>query len=172
MNASGIEIERKYLIRMPREAMLQAMPECEIWDIVQTYLLDGEDGSTRRVRSICSGGETRYIHTVKRHLSRLSQREWEAEISQAEYLQLLEQANPALHAIRKRRYRIPYANQILEVDVYSFWKDRATLEIELESEAQQPILPDWISIVREVTGELSYKNRYLAENAPVEEIES
>lgn len=172
MNASGIEIERKYLIRMPQEAMLQAMPECEIWDIVQTYLLDGEDGSTRRVRSICSGGETRYIHTVKRHLSRLSQRELEAEISQAEYLQLLEQANPALHAIRKRRYRIPYANQILEVDLYSFWKDRATLEIELESEAQQPILPDWISIVREVTGELPYKNRYLAENAPMEEIES
>lgn len=172
MNASGIEIERKYLIRMPREAMLQAMPECEIWDIVQTYLLDGDDGSTHRVRSICSGGETRYIHTVKQHLSRLSQREWEREISQSEYLHLLEGANPALHAIRKRRYRISYADQILEVDLYSFWKDRATLEIELESEAQQPILPDWISIVREVTGELPYKNRYLAEKTPMEEIES
>lgn len=171
MNKNGLEIERKYLIRMPDEARLAAMPGCEIWDIVQTYLMDGEDFSTHRVRSIHTGGKLQYIHTIKHRLSDLSHREWEQEVSEAEYLRLLQGANPALHPIEKRRYRIPYAGQILEVDIYSFWKDRGTLEIELDSEAQQVILPEWISIVRDVTGEAAYKNRILAENVPMEEIE-
>ena len=170
MNHNGLEIERKYLIRMPDESLLQSMPGCEIWDIVQTYLMDGEDFSTHRVRSIRTNGKVQYIHTIKHRLSNLSHREWEQEVSEEEYLRLLEGANPALHAIDKRRYRIPHAGQILEVDIYSFWKDRATLEIELESEEQQAILPEWISILRDVTGEVPYKNRYLAEKVPMEEI--
>lgn len=171
MNPHGIEIERKYLIRMPDEALLAAMPGCEIWDIVQTYLMDGEDGSTNRVRSICTGGRVQYIHTVKRRLSDLSGEEYEKEISRGEYERLLLQANPALHAIEKRRYRIPHAAQMLEIDIYSFWKDRATLEIELEGEDQAVCLPEWLSLVRELTGERAYKNRFLAEEIPMEALE-
>lgn len=171
MNQNGLEIERKYLIRMPDEQRLRAMPGCEIWDLAQTYLMDGEDGSTRRVRSIAAAQGTVYVHTVKRRLSDLSHEEWEREISREEYERLLGDANPALHAIRKRRYRIPYAGQLLEIDIYDFWRDRATLEIELEREDQPAILPDWLSIVRELTGERAYKNRFLAEEVPMEDLE-
>ena len=171
MNKSGLEIERKYLIRMPDEGMLAAMPGCEIWDIVQTYLMDGADGSTRRLRSIASGGKVQYVHTVKHRLSDLSYREWEAEVPAAEYEALMREANPALNAIDKRRYRIPFEGQLLEIDVYSFWKDRATLEIELESEAQAVVLPRWLHVIRELTGEAAYKNRFLAESIPMEELD-
>lgn len=171
MNQNGLEIERKYLIRMPDEAQLAAMPGCVIWDIVQTYLMDGADGSTNRVRSIRTGDEVQYIHTIKRRLSDLSHRETECEVSREEYERLLAQVNPALHAIDKRRYRIPYAGQLLEIDIYSFWKDRATLEIELEGEEQAVVLPGWLAIVRELTGERAYKNRFLAEEIPMEALE-
>lgn len=171
MSLNGLEIERKYLIRMPDEAQLAAMSGCEIWDIVQTYLMDGADGSTNRVRSICTGGRVQYIHTVKRRLSDLSHEETECEVSREEYEGLLAQANPALHAIKKRRYRIPHEGQLLEIDIYSFWKDRATLEIELDGEEQAVILPEWLSIVRELTGERAYKNRFLAEEIPMEALE-
>lgn len=168
MNQNGLEIERKYLIRMPDEAVLAAMPGCETWDVVQTYLMDGPDGSTHRVRSIITNGETHYIHTVKRPLSQLSHEEWEVEVERAEYEALLREANPALNAVIKRRYRIPFAGQLLEIDVYDFWQDRATLEIELTSEEQEVTLPDWLCIVRELTGERAYKNRFLAESVPME----
>lgn len=168
---ASMEIERKYLIRMPNEAMLASMPGCEIWDIVQTYLMDGVDGSTRRVRSISSCGRVQYVHTVKHRLSDLSHKEWEAEIPEAEYDALLREANPGLNSIDKRRYRIPFAGQLLEVDVYSFWQDRATLEIELESEAQEVILPPWLHVIRELTGEAAYKNRFLAERIPMEDLD-
>lgn len=168
MNQNGLEIERKYLIRMPDEAVLAAMPGCETWDVVQTYLMDGPDGSTHRVRSIITNGETHYIHTVKRPLSQLSHEEWEVEVERAEYEALLREANPALNAVIKRRYRIPFEGQLLEIDVYDFWQDRATLEIELTSEEQEVTLPDWLCIVRELTGERAYKNRFLAESVPME----
>lgn len=171
MNQNGLEIERKYLIRMPDEAQLAHMPDCEIWNIVQTYLLDGGDGATRRVRRIKSAGKTHYVYTEKRRLSKLSQTETEREILRSEYDELLHQADPALNVIDKRRYRVPFEGQLLEIDIYSFWQDRATLEIELESEEQQVKLPVWLSIVRELTGERAYKNRFLAEKLPVEELD-
>lgn len=163
-----LEIERKYLIRMPDAARLGAMPGAEVWDIVQTYLTDSPDGGTRRVRSVRCGGQTRYIRTDKLRVTPLSCAETEGEISRAEYEAMLREANPALRAIEKRRYRIPYAGELLEIDLYSFWSDRATLEIELEREDQAVALPEWLEIVREVTGERAYKNRYLAEEAPME----
>ena len=166
----GMEIERKYLIRMPDEAKLRAMPGCVVWDIVQTYLNDDGPGQTRRVRSIRTGGETRYIYTFKQRVNELTCDEREEEITAADYESRLRDANPALHAIDKRRYRIPHAGQLMEIDIYSFWDDRATLEIELEREDQAPELPEWLEIVRELTGERDYKNRYLAERVPMEEI--
>ena len=166
----GMEIERKYLIRMPDEAALRAMPGCAVWDIVQTYLHDGGVGQTRRVRSIRTNGETHYIYTFKQRINELTCDEREEEIDAAAYEALMRDANPELQSIEKRRYRIPHRGQLLEIDVYSFWNDRATLEIELEREDQRAELPDWLEIVRELTGERAYKNRYLAESVPMEDI--
>lgn len=168
--SAGLEIERKYLIRMPDAARLAAMPGAEVWDIVQTYLTDGADGDTRRVRSVRCGGETRYFYTVKRRVSAMSSREAERELSREDYDLLLDAADPALRAICKRRFRIPFAGALLEIDLYSFWSDRATLEIELDSEAQAVRIPDWLTVVRELTGERAYKNRFLAEHIPMEEL--
>ena len=170
MNGNNLEIERKYLIRMPEEEKLAAMPGVEIWDLVQTYLTDGPDGCTRRVRSVRTDGKTHYTHTVKHRVTVLSCEEMEEEISRETYDRLLADADPALNAIEKRRYRIPYAGQLLEIDLYSFWSDRATLEVELRREDQAVELPEWIELIREVTGERAYKNRYLAEAIPMEEL--
>ena len=166
----GMEIERKYLIRMPNEAQFLHMPHCTAWEIVQTYLNDGGVGQTRRVRSIRTGGETHYTYTFKRRINELTCEEQEEEIDAETYHRLLREANPELNAIEKRRYRIPHAGHLMEIDIYSFWDDRATLEIELEREDQVPELPEWLDIVRELTGERAYKNRYLAESVPMEDI--
>lgn len=167
---TGMEIERKYLIRMPDEEKLRRMPGCEIWDIVQTYLADGVQGETRRVRQIETAEGTKYMFTCKRHISALSHEEHERELTRAEYEELLRDANPKLRPIRKRRLRIPYEGHLLEIDIYDFWNDRATLEAEMEREDEEVRLPPWLKIVREVTGERAYKNRHLAKTIPMEEI--
>ena len=165
-----LEIERKYLIRMPDEAYLAAMPGCVIWDVEQTYLNRGADGSSRRVRRIEVGGAVKYLFTSKRRVDAMSCEETEGEISAEEYAALAKQADSERQPVAKRRYRIPYEGQLLEVDVYRFWSDRATLEIELKDESQPVKLPEWLNVIREVTGEDAYKNLNLALHVPMEPI--
>ena len=167
----GIEIERKFLILMPEVEKLARMEGCVTWEIVQTYLTEGPNGETRRVRRIFTDGREQFFHTVKLRISQLSSIENEKEISAFEYAQLLREADPLSHPVEKVRYRIPFEGQLLEVDVYSFWQDRATLEIELESEDQPLKLPDWIEIIRDVSADFAYKNRMLAKHVPMESIE-
>ena len=170
MMRTELEIERKYLIRMPDEAYLAALPGCVIWDVEQTYLNRGADGSSRRVRRIEVGGAVKYLFTSKRRVDAMSCEETEGEISPEEYAALAKQADPERRPVAKRRYRIPYEGQLLEVDVYRFWSDRATLEIELKDEGQPVKLPDWLHVIREVTGEDAYKNLNLALHVPMEPI--
>ena len=164
------EIELKYLIRRPDAAFLAAQPGCEVWVIEQVYLIDGEGGQTRRVRRVVSNGETRCYRTFKRFIDRMSSDEDEAEIGAAEYEALLRERDPESRTIYKTRYRVPHAGHVLEFDLYPFWEDRAVLEIELESEDEAPEIPDYVQIIRDVTGEPAYKNRMLARNVPMERV--
>ena len=160
----ALEIERKYLIRMPDVHRLSKLPETEIWEIVQTYLTDGENGESRRVRRVAQNGTETYFYTVKRHITNLTRAESEREISGTEYDRLLLETDPQGQPIYKTRYRVPYHNQLLEIDVYSFWRDRAILEIELSDEGEEIFFPKVIQVIREVTGEAAYRNAALAEN--------
>ena len=163
------EIEMKYLIAMPDEAMLANMDGCKVWEIEQIYLT-AEPGTTRRVRRVLEDGEERYYKTFKRRISVLTAQEDEGLISREEYEGYCAERNPQLNAILKRRYRIPYAGQILEFDVYPFWTDRAVLEIELDSEEQQTLIPEWVTVLRDVTADFRYKNVALANEIPMDEI--
>lgn len=163
------EIELKYLIAMPDVAWLRAQPGCEIWEIEQIYLT-AQPGTTRRIRSVVENGETRYYKTFKRRISALTAEEDEGLISREEYEAYRMEADPAKNVISKVRYRVPFEGQVLEFDVYPFWTDRAVMEIELESEAQQPKIPGWVKALKDVTADFRYKNVALAEAIPMDEI--
>ena len=56
-----------------------------------------------------------------------------------------------------------YDDEYFELDVYPFWNDKATLEIELLSEDQPFKLPPFIKLIREVSHEPEYRNIALAQ---------
>lgn len=163
------EIEIKYLIAMPDEDFLRAREGCAVWEIEQIYLT-AEPGLTRRVRRVVEDGETRYYRTFKRPVSTLTADEDEGQISREAYETYLTEADPEKKPILKTRYRIPYAGQVLEFDLYPFWSDRAVMEIELESESQQPVVPAWVTVLKDVTADYRYKNSQLAKGVPMDEI--
>ena len=66
---------------------------------------------------------------------------------------------------------MPYAGHVLEFDVYPFWPDRAIMEIELAGEDEAAEIPDYVRIIRDVTGEKAYKNKQLAKRIPMEDIQ-
>ena len=87
MNNNGFEIERKYLIRYPNLTILGR--NAEATDIVQTYLLCPEPGSSERVRKRGADGEYVYTHTMKTRVSNMRRVEIENEISEREYNEYL-----------------------------------------------------------------------------------
>ena len=160
-----LEIERKYLIRMPDRELLDRLCASR-WEITQFYTADGLRG--RRIRE---GDAVTYVETRKQYVSDLVRIEEEREISQAEYEALFARRDPKRRVLEKTRWRIPYLGQTVEVDVFPFWTDRAFCEVELPGEDAPVSLPDWLTVVREVTHERRYTNKALTKRIPRERLE-
>ncbi len=161
-----LEIERKYLIRIPADALLSGLPCSEI---EQVYILSPE-GKRERVRRRIYADKTVFTHTVKKRLSALTQIEDEKQIGEQEYRALLAFADPSRRPIRKKRYLFDYDSQLFEIDLFPFWDDRALMELELKSEDQEIRLPPGIEIVREVSADARYSNSAIAREIPRETI--
>jgi len=165
----NLEIERKYLIRMPDRALLDRL--CARRDYIrQTYLTPAEPGTTERIRLRGCGETAEYTHTVKRRLTDYTRQEDEETVSPRAYRELALRADPELRVIEKTRWCVPHMGVTLEVDCFPFWSDRAFLEIELPDPAAAPPLPDWVSLIREVTEDPRYTNRALAAEVPMEPV--
>lgn len=154
------EIERKFLIEYPDVAALEKLPNCQRIEIIQTYLTAPE-GEESRVRQRGIDGHYIYFQTIKKGTG-IKRVEIERRLIQDEYLRLLMDADPNCRPIRKTRYCLTHENQYFEIDVYPFWQDKAIVEIELNNENAEIRFPDLLKVIREVTGDESYKNATLA----------
>lgn len=163
--SSNYEIERKYLIAYPDVRVLEAFEGVRISRLVQTYLV-AADGVALRVRRVEDADGVRYIETAKRRVSDMRVLEEERVLTREEYEALLLRADTKRRPIAKTRYALPYDGHVVEVDVYDFWQDRATAEVELASEDEAFSLPDCLRVIREVTTDARYKNVNLARELP------
>ena len=158
----ALEIERKFLIKMPDLKWIEKNTVCEKIQIVQTYLGKNSNGFGDRVREIeLKNNKKKYFHTAKNSLSGITRFELEKEISKKEYEMYLENKKNRL-SLKKTRYIVKLNSLKYEIDVYPFWKSTAILEIELKSEKQKFDIPEFIKIIGEVTNNLDYSNQSLA----------
>lgn len=158
MNINGTEIERKFLIKR----YAPGIDGETVWDIVQTYLLRGDPDIQRRVRKITVNGSAEYFYTEKKFVSDKVRRENERKITREEYEALLKEADKELEPIIKTRRIFDYKGQSFEMDEYPFSQELATVELELESTEQPVILPTFLNVVKEVTGDKRYSNAAMA----------
>ena len=154
----GVEIEKKYIIKMPAISKLSAEKGYTESRILQIYL-PCDAGQTRRIRSRERSGVTTYTETRKIRIDEMSSTEIEREISNAEFNSL---ADSILEGTRP--------NQLFEIDVYPEWKKTAIMETELDSRERTVEFPDFIDIVKDVTGDKSYSNRGMSHIFPKEQL--
>ena len=161
------EIERKFLIAYPDIGYLEKNAGRS--HIVQTYLAC-EDGKSSRVRKRVYPEKTVYTFTEKQHITAVRRMEYEREIGENEYRELLERADKSRNPVEKDRYCLDYEGQMFEIDVYPFYTDRAIMELEIENEAQKILFPPEIRIIREVTEDNRYTNASFARKIPYDDI--
>lgn len=152
--ATGVEIERKYLLhRLPAE-----MPAGTVQRIEQGYLPGKR--LIERVRRVRTGRKVQHLRTVKSGsgLARL-------EVEEACGAALFAALWPLTEGRRvfKRRHLVPDGERIWAIDEFT---DRALVlaEVELPTEATEVTLPAWLAphVVRDVTGEPAFVNAVLA----------
>ncbi len=162
----SVEIERKFLIRLPDLQKISALPGCRVRRIVQTYLetLPGRKAQ-RRVRRIRENGRVEYVFTKKENLGGISRLENEWVISKEEYDAYLAEA---VSRLEKTRYAFPWEGHVMEIDVYPYeiggdgLVGRAVLEVELGEEGETFAIPDFIEVERELTGTDEFSNKSMA----------
>ena len=164
IEAAPLEIERKFLIEYPDISELRKMPDYKVEHMAQTYLLQSEDFVGGRLRRIEAESGVRYVYTYKVRLSDMTRREYEREIDEQEYRSLMERKNPLASSIIKDRHSFSYMGLTYELDVYSFWDDKATLEAEVDSESARIPIPPCVKLIKDVTDDRRYNNSKLAMN--------
>ena len=156
------EIERKFLTDYPNLNFLNNIKTCRKIPITQAYFTTPDEGYFR-IRKRGEGKNAVYIKTVKIKISDIKRIEIENYISEKEYNEYMSKKEYITGIISKDRYCIVWNGTYYELDIYPFWNDKATIEIELLSENQQYKLPDFIKLIREVTFEQEYRNLALAQ---------
>ena len=165
----GIEIERKFVIKMPSADELCAMPDHTVSEISQTYLETVGEGVTERVRSRRYIDTTRFYHTVKQRIDKLSCKEDEREIDEDEYIAFLERRDRSGQTVEKTRHTFSLGALTVEIDKYKGWDNLAVLEVEIPTRDTELRLPDFIEVVFEATGRFELSNAGLYKHFPTED---
>ena len=149
----------KYLVRMPDRGALCRNYGATPIEMMQTYLLSSDPEIERRIRQQSSFGDQLFFYTQKRVAEDGTRWVTERPISEKEYVAYLMEADLTLHSVRKLKYRFDYAKHRMALDIYPFSKDKAMLFVY----GSEPFeLPPEIEVIKDVTGDLEYKNRTLA----------
>tara|TARA_A100001015_G_scaffold70958_1_gene78625 strand:- start:406 stop:873 length:468 start_codon:yes stop_codon:yes gene_type:complete len=148
-----VEIERKFLVDNPAQAILSARHSFQIF---QGYI-SNDPVRTVRLRI----GEGKGFLTIKGASSAdgTTRLEWEQEIPLLEAKALMPICLPGV--IQKTRHHVVEQQQLFEVDVFEGTHTGLVIaEIELKNAKDKIQLPAWIG--KEVTGDKRYYNSYLA----------
>ena len=160
------EIERKFLIKSLPDNLDQYPHQ----EISQGYVAVSKDGTEVRLRK---EGD-KYFQTIKSGGAKI-RAETEIEITEEQFNSLWQTTKG--RRLEKIRYKIPYGNQRIELDVYrGSLEGLITAEIEFSSPeaSEQFTPPKWFG--KDVTEDQRYKNQVLAlsglpkERAPKEEV--
>jgi CYTH domain-containing protein len=166
-NTIPVEIERKYVIRMPRIRELEGQDGYTVSEIRQTYL-ESEPGVTHRVRMRVYPDVTYYTETKKIRIDKISSYEEEREIDESTYKALLLKIKRGTRTLTKTRHTFSAFGRTFEVDIYPEWKRSCILEIELPSRETEIEMPPFISVIKEVSGDRKYTNASMSQDFPEE----
>jgi CYTH domain-containing protein/predicted ATPase len=160
-----LEIERKFLLS-PERMRDAALPSDFSVGILQDYLT-APGGVERRVRQRIrhgkGGAQRTFFYTEKRQLRAGVRREEETQITEHEYVQLLDDRDAHLQRIEKERLCFIHEHQYFELDRFRGRHEGLyLLEVELTTEQQQVVLPPFAEGAVDVTDDPQYSNRRLA----------
>lgn len=164
---TGLEIERKFIIKMPDISLMSTRDEYTKSDILQIYITS-LPGETHRVRKRAYADNILFFETRKIRIDNISSTEIEGEITEERFNELCKNILDGTLPIVKTRHTFLYDSHTFEIDVYPNWTRTAVMEIELNDREEQVMIPEFISIIKDVTGDKKYSNAAMSRSFPEE----
>lgn len=156
-----LEIERKFL--------LKAMPDMEPDEIVQIeqWYWKNKEGIWERARTWFSGGNEKWIHTIKKSVSKGVNIEDEKDLTREEFdkfVKVCRSSKSDSRYISKERHIYKDGDLKWEVDKFDNGYHLIVAEIEIPKKNFVINVPDYIAelILMEVTGMKQFSNRNLS----------
>ncbi len=170
------ETERKFLITDPGEEYFNSKSRAlgekfRIVTIHQVYLWRKTPKIQRRTRKITGSGTCSYTYTEKEKVSDMTRVEREREIDVSEFRRLYAEAQSELYKSRiSFPFETKYGTRTAEIDLYppeyggEALSGKAVLEVEMDSEEEESryLIPEGITVLRELTGTGEFTNTALA----------
>ena len=162
-----IEKERKFLVRVDWSKIPEDAQEVEI---EQVYLAGSEDGRVLRLRKRGQFGFYTYYETTKIDTEKMDERvEFEHKITEAEYNFGIRLIQKGTSPVRKKRTCFFYKDQYFELDNFGGLSenilgadDLLLLELESTSFSREISFPEWVDVVKDVTGDSKFSNHEIS----------
>lgn len=155
-----IEKFNKYLINVD-DALLERIKNEDNYStshIVQHYLTS-ENNMERRIRRRERGDDVMYSYSEAKYLATNERIKVDRVLTKRQYKDFENQIDRNLNVTDKMRYSFIHNDSFYKLDVFNFDKTKGIISTENEAE-----LPEYIDVIKDVTGNVNYKNYYLAKH--------
>ncbi|MGI6607486.1 MAG: AAA family ATPase [Erysipelotrichaceae bacterium] len=160
-----IEIFKKYLVEVNDGVIEKVKSKANVSyvHILQHYL-KSDEGIERRIRKREKDGSTLYYYSEATQLTPNTRVKRDRIISERQYADYRAEINHQLNIVDKERYGFIENNRFFKLDIFSFDNSKALLSVQIPSENEKIIIPEYFNVVKEVTDDVNYKNYYLAKS--------
>lgn len=156
----SFDTKKKYLIKYPNIAELEKMSNVEKVEIYQTYINCTNDEKIQIRKRGLNDSFVYYQTRVRIQNGQLLQ--VEKQLTKNEYEEKLLNADKTRKQLHRTRYCFVEQNNFIEIDIYPFWKDKAILNIELNSKNEKVDLPSFVEVIEDISSNNAYLNSELA----------
>lgn len=160
-----VEIFKKYLVEINDEVIEKVKSETNVSyvHILQHYL-NSPEGIEKRIRKREKDGNTIYYYSEATQLTPNTRIKRDRILSERQYNDFSADINRDLNIVDKERYGFIENNRFFKLDIFSFDKTKALLSVQIPSEQEKVVIPDYFNVLKEVTDDVNYKNYYLAKS--------
>lgn len=164
-DGTPVEKFHKYLIEVD-DALLEKLKSEANYStshIVQHYLTS-DNGNERRIRRRERDGDVMFSYSEANYLATNERIKVDRVLTERQYNDYGHQIDKSLNVTDKMRYAFINNNSFFKLDVFDFDKTKGLLSTETGPEDTEVKLPEYVKVIKDVTGDINYKNYYLAKS--------
>ena len=163
--SAPVEKFNKYLIEVDDELLERLKKEANYSTshIVQHYLTS-DNGNERRIRRRERGDDVLYSYSEANYLKTNERIKVDRVLTERQYKDYNHQIDRSLNVTDKMRYAFINNGSFFKLDVFDFDRTKGILSTESTADETETKLPDYVKVIKDITGDVNYKNYYLAKS--------